>query len=95
MAPDDYDGDGTVAASDYVLWRRTVGSTTDLRADGNADLVVDDDDYNIWHLAFGQTYTLGNASAAVSVPEPALNSLFLLGFCIVARRRPRRILWMS
>ncbi len=37
----DYNGDGTVDSADYVLWRKTEGSTTDLRADGNGDGRVD------------------------------------------------------
>ena len=38
----DYNGDGVVDAADYTFWRDRVGSTTDLRADGNGNGVVDD-----------------------------------------------------
>ena len=43
--PGDYNNDGTVDAADYVVWRDTLGSTTDLRADGNPNLVIDANDY--------------------------------------------------
>jgi hypothetical protein len=50
----DYDGDGIttpdngfVEANDYVVFQNTQGSTTDLRADGNDDGIVDALDYNI------------------------------------------------
>ena len=44
----DYNGDGRIDAGDYTLWRNTLGSTTDLRADGNRDGVVDEADYQVW-----------------------------------------------
>src|SRR5262245_53026718 len=53
IAAGDYDGSGTVDAADYTVWRKTLGSTDDLRADGNGNLVIDDGDYNIWKSAFG------------------------------------------
>src|SRR5690606_19736970 len=36
----DYDGSGMVDAQDYLLWKEGYGSTTNLVADGNGDLVV-------------------------------------------------------
>ncbi len=46
--PGDYNNDGTVDAADYVVWRDTLGSTTDLRADGNPNLVIDANDRRVW-----------------------------------------------
>ena len=37
----DYNGDGKVDAADYTVWRDTLGSTTDLRADGNGNGSID------------------------------------------------------
>jgi hypothetical protein len=61
----DYDGDGvtspdngSVDANDYVIWRSTLGSMTDLRADGNDNGVVDQGDYDIWRGHFGNTLVL-------------------------------------
>ncbi len=72
VAPGDYNGDGTVDAADYTVWRHTLGSTSDLRADGNGDLVVDDADFSVWRSAFGSTYVFGGgASLRAEVPEPA------------------------
>jgi hypothetical protein len=46
-APGDYNLDGAADAADYTTWRDTLGSTTDLRADGNGDGVVDEADLEI------------------------------------------------
>jgi hypothetical protein len=53
--PGDYNLDGTVGAADQVIWRKTAGSTTDLRADGNRDRCVDQADYDLWKSHFGDT----------------------------------------
>jgi len=45
----DYNGDGTVDAADYAVWRHSVGATgRNLPADGNRDGTVDINDYGIW-----------------------------------------------
>jgi hypothetical protein len=44
----DYNHDGFKTARDYVIWRKTLGSTTVLDADGNGNGVVDQADYDIW-----------------------------------------------
>jgi glucose/arabinose dehydrogenase/type 1 glutamine amidotransferase len=51
----DYNQDQVVDAADYVVWRKTVGSTTDDRADGNGDGVIDAEDYDVWRANFGAT----------------------------------------
>jgi len=54
----DYNHNGTVDSADYVVWRSTLGSTTDFRANGNNDGasmdVIDQADYDTWRAAFGQ-----------------------------------------
>ena len=50
----DYNGNGIVDAADYSVWRDTLGSTTDLRADGNGDGVVNSEDYSFWKSHFGE-----------------------------------------
>jgi hypothetical protein len=55
----DYNSDGTVDAADYVVWRKTLGSTTDLAADGNGDGRVDEADLDMWKANLGQS--LGGA----------------------------------
>jgi hypothetical protein len=53
----DYNGNGTVDAADYIVWRDTLGSTTDFRANGSnegASLdLIDEADYDVWRGAFG------------------------------------------
>lgn len=48
VAPGDFNLDGQVDAADYTVWRDTLGSKTDLRADGNGDGAVDQADLEIW-----------------------------------------------
>jgi hypothetical protein len=42
-----------VDAADYALWRNTLGSTTDLQADGDGNGTVDQNDYTYWRTQFG------------------------------------------
>src|SRR5262249_5761235 len=45
--PGDYNGNGIVDAADFTVWRDTLGSTTDLRADGDSDGIVNQLDYQL------------------------------------------------
>jgi hypothetical protein len=47
-ATGDYDDNEGVTDVDYMVWKLTFGSTNDLRADGNGDLIVDAADYTPW-----------------------------------------------
>ena len=51
----DYNFDKVVNAADYTVWRDTLGSTTDLRADASGNGSVDTADYNLWKSNFGQS----------------------------------------
>ena len=65
----DYNQDGTVDASDYTVWRDSLGSAINLAADGNGNGTVDQADYIIWKNNFGNT---ANGSAHNNmVPEPS------------------------
>ncbi len=79
----DYNGNGVVDAADYVVWRATLGSTIDLRANGDNTGAsagkIDEADYNVWRLAFGNSAAVGAARLDVAVvPEPAINLLVVL-----------------
>ena len=54
----DFNGDGTVDATDYTVWRDGLGSP------------YTEDDYLTWKANFGATLP-GGGSGALSVPEPA------------------------
>jgi hypothetical protein len=80
--PGDYNENGIVDAADYVIWRGTNGSTTDLRANGDdtgASMgVIDQADYNFWRANFGNGATGAGAALSGSVvPEPSTALQFL------------------
>ncbi len=49
----DYNGDGSVDAADYTVWRNDEGSTTRLVADGDGSGKVDANDYEVWKNHYG------------------------------------------
>ena len=74
----DYNGDGTVDAADYTVWRDNLGlSDAALNGNGTGDAsgLVVQADYTLWVSNFGQSA----ASTATSVPEPASLALLCLG----------------
>ena len=95
----DYNFNGTVDARDYLIWRKTFGSSaTASPADGDLDGDVDQADYNIWRAHFGEKAALLGAGLSLlgrSVPEPS--TLYLASFTIAVafaathgrRARPR------
>jgi hypothetical protein len=80
----DYNGNGVVDAADYAVWRDTLGSTTDLRANGDNTGAsagkIDQADFKVWKANFGMHAGSGSgANATAAVPEPASELLFLVG----------------
>ena len=64
----DFNGDGTVDAADYVVWRKNDGTSVPPGTLGDADFngQVNDADYQIWRAQFGTSVAAaGAASAAV------------------------------
>jgi hypothetical protein len=91
--PGDYNHDDRVDAADYVVWRKTLGSTTDLIADGSGNLVVDTADYEVWRANFGLTYDQSPTAAPgslASAPEPRGSALAAAIFVALAARFRRR-----
>jgi hypothetical protein len=78
----DYNGDGTVDAADYVVWRKNP-----------ANYGGDPAGYDTWRAHFGQATGSGSLSEA-AVPEPSTHvfAIFVLG-AVFWRRTSMRDLW--
>lgn len=89
--PGDYNGDTHVDAADFTIWRDTLGSTADLRANGNdtgaSAGVIDAADYDVWKTNFGSAGSGG--LAAVGVPEPTTAVMALVALAAVGGWRRR------
>jgi hypothetical protein len=92
MLPGDFNHNGIVDASDYIVWRDSLGHsvTNGTGADGNFDGVVDALDFAVWQSNFGHTAAdNGSGSSALSsVPEPT--SAFLAVAALLALLFVRR-----
>jgi glucose/arabinose dehydrogenase len=95
LSEGDYNQDGVVDAADYTVWRDTVGSTTNLRANGDdtgaSKGIIDSADFAIWKTHFGESISGGAAS--LSVPEPTTLALLLMVAlsCSLLRKHRRRL----
>jgi hypothetical protein len=84
----DFNGDGTVDAADYTVWRNTLGSTTELAADADGSGEVDAEDYLLWKAQFGKSLGGSLAVAPRAVPEPATILLVVGAIFLATRFRP-------
>ncbi len=72
----DYNRDGMVGVADYIVWRDTMGSTTNLVANGDNTGAsfgkIDAADYTAWRKNFGNSAAgSGAVVPAAAIPEPA------------------------
>jgi len=80
LAPEaDFDGDGIIDGSDFLLWQRQLGTTglfplAIQEGDGNGDGVVDGADLSLWENSFGAALPHLTAKS-VTVPEPTTAAL--------------------
>jgi hypothetical protein len=79
----DYNGNGTVDAADYLLWRKGGPLINDPTSG------VDPSDYTYWRSRFGATSGSGTGFGS-SIPEPCSWVLLLLVLCAAVCRRDTR-----
>lgn len=85
----DFDGDGVVSGSDFLIWQRQFGKTVDPMgsgADGNVNGVVETADLSTWLQRFG----ISDSAAGQLVPEPGAGSLVTwcaAGVCAASRSK--------
>jgi formylglycine-generating enzyme required for sulfatase activity len=87
--PGDYNGNGTVDAADYVMWRKGGPLLNEVNAPGT----VNAQDYTEWRMRFGNNTPSGSGAGgglgATSVPEPGAWLLvvgaFFFASCATAR----------
>ncbi|QDU54902.1 hypothetical protein [Aeoliella mucimassa] len=84
--PGDYNGDGLVDLGDYTVWRDSLGSTTDLAANGDntgtSQGIIDVADYEIWKVNFGTSLNPIAAVETAVVPEPGSGSQLLIAVLV-------------
>jgi hypothetical protein len=71
--PGDYNSNGVVDASDYVLWRKHLSTSVQLEnevPDVTPDSVTSED-YDAWRGRFGNASGMGSELAVGTVPEPS------------------------
>jgi hypothetical protein len=73
FAPGDFNGDGTVDAADYAVWRDNFGTNNVLLNDPIGGMITQDQ-YDVWKSNFGVTMGPGSGASgdSQSVPEPAI-----------------------
>ncbi len=89
----DFDGDGTVTAADYTVWRNTRGSTENLSADADGSKTIDAADYDVWRANFGSSLGSAALGGELSVPEPDFVALLFGGLLFGDIRRLRH--WLA
>jgi hypothetical protein len=96
--PGDYNGDGTVNAADYTVWRNNLGAANALTNEEPTTTpgLVTIEDYFVWKNAYGSALGSGaGVDQAGAVPEPQSAVTFALGLLAIAqatRLRSRRAL---
>lgn len=80
----DYNGNGTVDAADYVLWRDGGSLANEVATLGSAT----PEDYDEWRARFGNTAGAASGNALAAVPEPA--SWFLAFIALLSGMGIRR-----
>lgn len=75
----DYNGNGTVDASDYTAWRDALTAGTTVLLNDPTPGIVDESDFLYWRDHFGENLGAGVGSIAAPVPEPCAAMLGVIG----------------
>ena len=88
--PGDFNGDNTVDAADYTVWRDNLGGDSSvLNGNGSGDATVVQADYDLWVANYGTSG--GGGASAAAVPEPgALSIVLVTGMAILVGQRKSR-----
>ena len=89
----DFNHDGKVDMADYVVWRDTLGSTSNLAADANLNGVVDTLDYQLWRGNFGAVGAGGAGLGRLLLCRSRCRWLLLGVAVMVLCVRPREFGW--
>lgn len=101
QVPGDYNDNGVVDGADYVVWRKTKGTTGEgLAADSNNDNAIDDLDYDEWRETFGNDRDDGHhhgsgSDISSAVPEPHSLILALIVLATASRARKPQLRFYS
>lgn len=79
LQPGDFDGNSTVDADDYSLWKQQFG-TAGPEADGNGDGIVNLADYTMWRDNLSPAAIA--LSNSIAVPEPSSVFVLSLGLAV-------------
>jgi endonuclease/exonuclease/phosphatase family metal-dependent hydrolase len=83
----DFDGDGVVTGSDFLIWQRNVGSGSTLaQGDANGDQTVNALDLNMWKEQFGPKVDANAAAFAVPEATSVLLMSLVISTCTMVRR---------
>jgi T5SS/PEP-CTERM-associated repeat protein len=89
VATGDFNGNGTVDAGDYVVWRNSLNQQgAGLAADSNGDGVVNATDYSFWRSRVGNV--VGGAGSGAAVPETSCIALLAIASAFAGAMRRRR-----
>jgi PEP-CTERM motif-containing protein len=91
LVPGDFNNSGKVDASDYVLWRKKLGTGILPNDGGISPGVTDALDYSYWRSRYGATATSATGSGnllagAFAVPEPSTWLMILIALICALRR---------
>jgi hypothetical protein len=79
--PGDYNRNDVVDAADYVLWRKTLGTTgipPYSGADGSGNGQIGPEDYGVWTAHFGELYPTGAGDVAATDFAESVDNLNLV-----------------